>query len=138
MVVVNGADVAACGSRSTDPDNFSDAEEAENPSAAALWRNGKPENLRAESDAIAYAKDGSDEYVIIKSADEWDDEIGGFKNIAISLWKNGKETETIFKDQRMCILGVPTTKKHPFHRVFLQSIRDFACGLLSTNEKVHT
>lgn len=103
MVVVNGADVVACGSRSTDPDNFSDAEEAENPSAAALWRNGKPENLRAESDAIAYAKDGSDEYVIIKSADEWDDEIGGFKNIAISLWKNGKETETLFKDQEISV-----------------------------------
>lgn len=98
MVAVNGADVVVCGNRSTDPDNFSDAEEAENPSAAALWRNGKPENLKANCDAVAYAKDGNDEYVLIKSANGWDDEIGGFKNLAITLWKNGKEAETIFKD----------------------------------------
>ena len=98
-VIVDGANVVVCGRRCTDPDGFSDAEEAENPSAAALWRNGKAENLEANSEAVAYAKDGNDEYVLLVSSGDYDEEQGTFGNMRCTLWKNGKQTEVITEEQ---------------------------------------
>ena len=98
-VIVDGANVVVCGRRCTDPDGFSDAEEADNPSAAALWRNGKAENLEANSEAMAYAKDGNDEYVMLVSSGDYDEEQGTFGNMRCTLWKNGKQTEVITEEQ---------------------------------------
>lgn len=98
-VIVDGANVVVCGRRCTDPDGFSDAEEADNPSAAALWRNGKAENLEANCEAVAYAKDGNDEYVLLVSSGDYDEGQDSFSNLKCTLWKNGKQTEEITEEQ---------------------------------------
>ena len=98
-VIVDGANVVVCGRRCTDPDGFSDAEEADNPSAAALWRNGKAENLEANCEAVAYAKDGNDEYVLLVSSGDYDEGQDTFSNLKCTLWKNGKQTEEITEEQ---------------------------------------
>ena len=102
-VIVDGANVVVCGRRCTDPEGFSDAEEADNPSAAALWRNGKAENLEANSEAVAYAKDGNDEYVLLTSGGDYDEEQDTYDNMKCTLWKNGKQTEEITKEQQIKI-----------------------------------
>lgn len=98
-VIVDGANVVVCGRRCTDPDGFSDAEEADNPSAAALWRNGKAENLEANCEAVAYAKDCNDEYVLLVSSGDYDEGQDTFSNLKCTLWKNGKQTEVITEEQ---------------------------------------
>ncbi|RRD01938.1 hypothetical protein [Prevotella sp. OH937_COT-195] len=87
QIKIDGTDVFVCGSKFTGK-QFDDSPEGENPSSAAIWRNGKAKTFAEEGRAMAIDTDKQGNlYAAVCNIGVGDDKC--------TLWKNGKKIKDI-------------------------------------------